>query len=220
MVKFDVFQLDVWGNEKDGYEINDSICLGSVQVEGTLADMTESAVLKAVCGFRTKDVIGREISVLDTTDRRRVYAEDLFESGSYWEIGTKKGHRPFLGLWIRCEETERAPLKLAAIREALMQGRSLDSILSFGPGQDCTIFKAKEFVPTDDIIYIPDVALNHIPLDEDISKDEDAIQYVIDMCYTGLDFVHICDGDEKLARTLFDYCDWQHPTSAYPELFE
>ena len=35
---------------------------------------------------------------------------------------------------------------------------------------------------------------------------------------TGNDFLSVCDGDERLAKELFHYCDWQHPTSALPEL--
>ena len=33
-------------------------------------------------------------------------------------------------------------------------------------------------------------------------------------CYTGKDFVDMCDGNMEKARRLFDYVDWQHPSSA------
>ena len=40
----------------------------------------------------------------------------------------------------------------------------------------------------------------------------------MDKCYTGNDFIDLCDGDVKLAERLFRYCDWQHPSSALNEV--
>ena len=50
----------------------------------------------------------------------------------------------------------------------LQQGHTLNDILAFVLGQDCEIFKADKFYPGDVVIYVPDVALNHIPLDHSI----------------------------------------------------
>ena len=83
-------------------------------------------------------------------------------------------------------------------------------------GQECLIYKAEQFRTDDTIIYIPDMTLNNItvfsvPVDEDVD-------YTLNRCYTGADFVELCEGDEALAYRLFCYCDWQHPSSAFPEV--
>ena len=96
----------------------------------------------------------------------------------------------------------------------------LEDILPMTDGQDCLIFKEEEFTVSDEIIYIPDIWLNGLgSLQSD--EDDDGESYadrVIGNCYTGEDFVDECGGDEKLAEELFWYCDWQHPSSALPEV--
>ena len=99
----------------------------------------------------------------------------------------------------------------------LQQGHTLNDMLAFGPGQECEIFKADRFYPGDVVIYVPDVALNHIPLDRPIT-DPNELEEVLDQCYTGQDFIDECHGDAEKAEHLFWYCDWQHPSSAVDEL--
>lgn len=67
------------------------------------------------------------------------------------------------------------------------------------------------------IIYIPDLALNLIPVTEPANGPED-VEEIVGCCYTGNDFVEECGGDVEKARHLFWYCDWQHPSSALPEI--
>ena len=98
-----------------------------------------------------------------------------------------------------------------------LQGRTLNDLLAFGPGQDCEIFKADKFYPGDVVIYVPDVILNHIPLDRPITSPEEFSE-VLSNCYTGQDFIDECQGDTEKAEHLFWYCDWQHPSSAVDEL--
>ena len=98
----------------------------------------------------------------------------------------------------------------------LRQGHTLNDLLAFGPGQDCGIFKADRFQPGDVIIYVPDVFLNHIPLDRPITDPEE-LSEVLSNCYTGQDFINECSGDVEKAERLFHYCDWQHPSSAIDE---
>ena len=102
------------------------------------------------------------------------------------------------------------------LRECFHQGHTLEWALPLVNGQDCLIYKAEQFRTDDTIIYIPDMTLNNItvfsvPVDEDVD-------YTLDRCYTGADFVKLCEGDEALAYRLFCYCDWQHPSSAFPEV--
>lgn len=100
------------------------------------------------------------------------------------------------------------------LRSQLQHGHTLNDLLAFGSGQDCEIFKADKFYPGDVVIYVPDVFLNHIPLDRPITDLEE----VLNQCYTGQDFINECGGDTEKAEHLFCYCDWQHPSSAVDEL--
>ena len=99
----------------------------------------------------------------------------------------------------------------------LQQGHTLNDLLAFGPGQDCEIFKADKFYPGNIVIYVPDVTLNHIPLDRPITDPEEFSE-VLSNCYTGQDFIDECSGDAEKAKRLFCYCNWQHPSSAVDEL--
>ncbi len=92
----------------------------------------------------------------------------------------------------------------------------MNDAFEFRSGQDCEIFKADAFVPGDEVIYIPDTDLNDIPLDEPIADDE-AIEDVLDCCYTGNDFLAEVEGDADAAVRLFWFCDWQHPSSVVDE---
>ena len=103
------------------------------------------------------------------------------------------------------------------LRLQLQQGHTLKDLLAFGPGQDCEIFKASKFHPGDVVIYVPDVYLNHIPIDRPIT-DPDELSEVLSSCYTGQDLIDESNGNVEKAAHLFDYCDWQHPSSAIDEL--
>lgn len=122
------------------------------------------------------------------------------------------------------------------LRIELEKGRHLDEILPFTDGQECLIFKADSFSSGEEIVYIPDIYLNEIhvrndltarmPIYDDLgrisrfaSKDEQ-INDVLSYCYTGTDFIQEAGGDEDLALRLFFYVDWQHPSSAIPEITE
>jgi len=103
------------------------------------------------------------------------------------------------------------------LRLRLQQGHVLNDLLAFGPGQDCEIYKADKFYPGDVVLYVPDVCLNHIPLDRPIT-DLEELDEVLSNCYTGQGFIDECGGDVEKAKRLFWYCDWQHPSSAVDEL--
>ena len=75
------------------------------------------------------------------------------------------------------------------LRLQLQQGHTLNDLLAFGPGQDCEIFKADKFYPGDVVIYVPDVSLNHIPLDRPITDPEE-LKEVFSQCCTGQDFIY------------------------------
>ena len=105
-------------------------------------------------------------------------------------------------------------------RRIVEDEQMLEVVLPLSDGQDCLIYKADAFSVSDEIIYIPDVWLNNLDILNSYD-DDDGISYaqrVIDNCYTGRDFVDECGGDVELAERLFHYCDWQHPSSALPEV--
>ena len=98
----------------------------------------------------------------------------------------------------------------------LARGKTMEELFMIREGQDCPIVKMG-FQAGDEILYIPDFWLNEIPEDRPIT-DPERIKEVLACCYTGDDFLNECGGDEVLARELHAYCDWQHPSSALPEI--
>ncbi len=121
-------------------------------------------------------------------------------------------------LYIGCWEIEqKSTITKTMLRSQLQQGHTLNDLLVFGPGQDCEIFKTDKFYLGDVVIYVPDVCLNHIPLERPITDPEELAE-VLSNCYTGQDFIDECGGDVEKAECLFWYCDWQHPSSGVDEL--
>lgn len=103
----------------------------------------------------------------------------------------------------------------AELRAELERGAMMGDLFLFISGQEGEIFKADTFEAGDQIIYIPDIWLNEIPTRP--LKDESEIENVLDCCYTGNDFIRLCEerfGNGDKASELFDYVDWQHPSSA------
>ena len=75
--RFEVYYMDMYMDE-GGWTENERHLLGELTVE----------------------------SALNTTDRRRVYAEDYSGDGTWWEVGTVKDRMPVYGL--RLIEGERS----------------------------------------------------------------------------------------------------------------
>ena len=93
---------------------------------------------------------------------------------------------------------------------ALRAGKTIDSMFPLTDGQECMIFKAGEFSDTDEVVYIPDLSICGIYVDEPVPMDrlEDV------SVYTGKDFLAECNGNYRLAKDLFEYVDWQAPAAA------
>lgn len=105
----------------------------------------------------------------------------------------------------------------SVLKECLKNGYCMDDLFDFTPGQECMIYKSDSVCAGEEIIYIPDIALNQLPVDTPIA-DEANIEEAVSLCYTGRDFLEECGGNTELAMRLFYYCDWQHPSSALPEV--
>ena len=100
---FDVYLLDMYFGEC-GWEENNRHLLGKLEVNPAIGtEIDDVDVLNAMKRFTYTDVLGREIKAITSTDRRRVYAEDYYGSGEWWEVGTVKGHVPVYGLMLRDE---------------------------------------------------------------------------------------------------------------------
>lgn len=95
---FDVYYLDVYQEDGSWVE-NERHRLGRLEVTPTHAgEIGEDDVLTAMAKFTYPDWDGRRLKALNTTDRRRVYVEDYYGSGEWWEVGTVKGRMPVYGL--------------------------------------------------------------------------------------------------------------------------
>lgn len=108
-------------------------------------------------------------------------------------------------------------MRIDELRKLLKTGKTMDELFDYTQGQECLIYKADEFIAGNTVIYIPDISLNEIPMDRPLRGDEE-IGDVLHVCYTGDNFVQECGGDVELAKRLFNYCDWQNPSAALPEI--
>lgn len=104
----------------------------------------------------------------------------------------------------------------AELGAKLKAGFHLIDLFQFCPGQECEIYKASAFAPGDEVIYISDMFLHGICIDGPII-DPDTLECALSNCFTGNDFMEVCNGDRQKAEELFGYCDWQHPSSAWDE---
>jgi len=104
------------------------------------------------------------------------------------------------------------------LKERLMRGEKLEDLLCLSDGQECQIFKYRKFIPGAYVMYVPDISLNHIPVDRPLEENE--VEEVWEQCYDGQDFLDLCEGNSQRAKILFDYVDWQHPSSAVDEIWD
>lgn len=97
------------------------------------------------------------------------------------------------------------------LRAALEKGSTLCDLFEVVSGEECEIVKHDRFEASDDIIYIPDLRLNDIPITRPMTQKE--IQETLYSCYTGNDFLYMCGSSVPSAKALFDACTGQHPSS-------
>lgn len=95
--KFEVYSLDMLPDVNGRWVENERQKIGGIEVECNEESLPR-ALLNALRDVTCRDITGREHPVLLTTDRRRVYIEDYYGTGEWWEVGEKKGRKPFLGL--------------------------------------------------------------------------------------------------------------------------
>lgn len=125
------------------------------------------------------------------------------------------------GTAIRCtvgEEREGRRMTKEKARADLMTGKTMDALFHFVRGDGCLIFKADTFQSGDEIIYIPDIALNELVTDRPVADDGE-LEEIMSCCYTGDDFLGLCGGDWERAERLFWICRWEHPGSVVDEVY-
>lgn len=98
MKKFEVYTLDTFPDDEDGGWVEtERQKIGTIEIQSG-EQALPVVILDALRNLTYRDVAGREHHILNTTDRRRIYVEDFYGTGEWWEVGTKKGRKPFLGL--------------------------------------------------------------------------------------------------------------------------
>ena len=94
-----VYQLDAWRDHDGGWYINDQFERGTLKIKLAKGEsVNDKKILEAMRDFTVWSITGTGFPALTTTDRRRVYAEDLYATGDWWEVGRKKEHCPLFGL--------------------------------------------------------------------------------------------------------------------------
>lgn len=98
---FDAYYMDMLYGP-DGWQENNRIPIGKVTVKAESFDsLDERKILKAMTEFKVKTLFGGQAAAIGTTDRRRVFAEDLYGDGTWWEVGVVRRHEPMYGLKYR-----------------------------------------------------------------------------------------------------------------------
>lgn len=96
--RFEVYYMDMYMDE-GGWTENERHLLGELTVESALnREIDDIDILAAMARFTYPDFCGCHHKALNTTDRRRVYAEDYSGDGTWWEVGTVKDRMPVYGL--------------------------------------------------------------------------------------------------------------------------
>ena len=94
MVKLKVINLDVWGNEKDGFEINNFTSIGTIEV--SVKDPYE------ITARKLKNLLIKE-NFIRPSARKLIELSDLGYSDYFYQVIEKKNGRPIYN--IQLEET-------------------------------------------------------------------------------------------------------------------
>ena len=98
---YDLYLLDMWADGDEGWYENQRFRLGILNVSHKLFNTDEDDILEEMLSFRYREITGRYCPLITTTDRRRLFIEDVYGDGSWWEVGDVAGHRPIYGLRLR-----------------------------------------------------------------------------------------------------------------------
>ena len=96
-MKYMVYLMDMVRYPDEWVE-NSRIPLGSLTIGKDLDAVTDKDIIKALFEYQFVDLMGRQKRTILTTDRRKVYAEDLYRNGKWWEVGAVRDHQPLYAL--------------------------------------------------------------------------------------------------------------------------
>ena len=85
MVKYTVCSLDVWGNAEDGYEVNDSFRIGSIEIDQDCSDLK---VIETLIDAGYLDSCAMELAEVECSDEHFIH------------IRQKSDTRPVLNLFL------------------------------------------------------------------------------------------------------------------------
>ena len=105
--EFEAYQMDMLPEEGTWVE-NNRHYIGKLYVPAeNINDLDDKKILKAMSEFKVGTLFGADTYAVSTTDRRRVYAEDLYGDGTWWEVGRVHFHKPVYGLRLTGSEIIR-----------------------------------------------------------------------------------------------------------------
>lgn len=110
-------------------------------------------------------------------------------------------------------------MKKQEVKARLMNGEGLREIFPVLPytKEYGEIVKAARFVAGDEVIYIPSLGWN--PINYFAENEEDAEDILCD-CYTGDNYIELCNGNITLAKLLFSITNDRNPYEEYEYYFE
>lgn len=140
-VSFEVFWLDVY-NEDGQWVENERHRLGKLDVvlpHGKEVD--ENAILAAMAKFNYQELTCRKLQALNTTDRQKVYAEDYYGDGNWWEVGTVEEHMPVYGLRLIEEDNSNRPEAFMPVDDVrkLPAGTAVTLVCEKGKRYQCMV---------------------------------------------------------------------------------
>ena len=98
-MNFDVYLMEMLPSENCGWVENNRTRVGHIAVPAkTVDEIGDKMLLDAMFRLKLRNKNGLTEPAICTTDRRRVYAEDYYGDGGWFEIGAKAGHKPIYGL--------------------------------------------------------------------------------------------------------------------------
>ena len=98
--KFDLYEMEMWGNAKDGWEENNRFHLGTLEVPcDERGHFTEKDILAAMKKKVIKPLFGLAYHALNTRDRSVVFIEEAADG--WYEVGLVRGRKPVYGLRLK-----------------------------------------------------------------------------------------------------------------------
>ena len=85
----EVFHLDMWRNEQNDWTENDRFLLATISINGWI---NKRKLMKLIREDR------RTNPYLHNLPPQSIYIEDLYGTGTWYEIGARKQHEPYVGI--------------------------------------------------------------------------------------------------------------------------